>query len=67
MTNMLPRRQLGSTGLNVPVLGFGASPLGGIYNLASLALAARKLLPLGALSICCSCPLANSVSRLSQG
>lgn len=35
MTDKLPRRQLGSTGLNVPVLGFGASPLGGIYNLAS--------------------------------
>ena len=29
----LPRRKLGSTGLDVPVLGFGASPLGGIYNL----------------------------------
>lgn len=28
----LPTRPLGSTGLQVPVLGFGGSPLGGIYQ-----------------------------------
>ena len=28
----LPKRPLGATGLQVPVLSFGASPLGGIYN-----------------------------------
>lgn len=28
----LPRRQLGQTGLEVSVLGFGASPLGGVFQ-----------------------------------
>ena len=28
----LPRRSLGQTGLEVSVLGFGASPLGGVFQ-----------------------------------
>lgn len=28
----LPRRLLGNTGLNVSVIGFGASPLGGVFQ-----------------------------------
>ena len=28
----IPKRQLGNTGLNVSVLGFGASPLGGVFH-----------------------------------
>lgn len=29
---MLPRRPLGNTGLDVSVLGYGASPLGGVFH-----------------------------------
>ena len=28
----IPRRPLGNTGLEVSVLGFGASPLGGVFQ-----------------------------------
>ena len=28
----LPRRKLGNTGLEVSVIGFGASPLGGVFE-----------------------------------
>lgn len=28
----VPRRPLGNTGLHVSVLGFGASPLGGVFH-----------------------------------
>ena len=31
---LLPRRPLGKTGLQVPVLGFGASPLGGVFQVS---------------------------------
>ncbi len=30
----MPRRPLGQTGLEVSVLGFGASPLGGVFQVA---------------------------------
>lgn len=29
---MLPRRSIGSTGLDVPVLAFGGVPLGGLFS-----------------------------------
>ena len=32
MAALLPRRTLGRTGLSVSVLGFGASPLGGVFE-----------------------------------
>ncbi|KAK9909287.1 hypothetical protein WJX75_000053 [Coccomyxa subellipsoidea] len=32
MGTQVPRRKLGNTGLEVPIIGFGASPLGGIYQ-----------------------------------
>lgn len=32
MAALLPRRTLGRTGLRVSVLGFGASPLGGVFE-----------------------------------
>ena len=32
MAALLPRRALGRTGLSVSVLGFGASPLGGVFE-----------------------------------
>lgn len=32
MAGLLPRRPLGRTGLSVSVLGFGASPLGGVFD-----------------------------------
>jgi len=32
MMMMIPRRPLGNTGLQVSVLGFGASPLGGVFH-----------------------------------
>ncbi len=32
----LPRRSLGQTGLEVSVLGFGASPLGGVFQVKFL-------------------------------
>lgn len=31
-TQALPRRSLGSTGLSVSVIGFGASPLGNVFG-----------------------------------
>ena len=34
----IPRRPLGGTGLEVSVLSFGGSPIGGIYQVFSLAL-----------------------------
>jgi hypothetical protein len=34
-TMALPRRVLGNTGLEVSVLGFGASPLGGVFQVRS--------------------------------
>lgn len=30
--HIIPKRRLGKTGLEVPIIGFGASPLGGIYQ-----------------------------------
>ena len=33
-TGALPRRPLGKTGLNVSVIGFGASPLGGVFKVS---------------------------------
>ncbi|GAB4819507.1 hypothetical protein N2152v2_006553 [Parachlorella kessleri] len=35
-TEKLPRRPLGSTGLHISVLGFGASPLGGVFHVRML-------------------------------
>ncbi|BDA42515.1 L-galactose dehydrogenase [Coccomyxa sp. Obi] len=32
MSGRVPTRKLGDTGLDVPIIGFGASPLGGIYQ-----------------------------------
>ena len=32
----LPRRALGSTGLEVSVIGFGASPLGGVFQVIAI-------------------------------
>ena len=32
MDRLIPRRPLGLTGLHVSVLGFGASPLGGVFH-----------------------------------
>jgi aryl-alcohol dehydrogenase-like predicted oxidoreductase len=32
----LPKRTLGQTGIQVSVLGFGASPLGGIFEVRCL-------------------------------
>lgn len=32
----LPRRLLGNTGLQVSVLGFGASPLGGVFEVGTI-------------------------------
>ncbi|EIE20954.1 L-galactose dehydrogenase [Coccomyxa subellipsoidea C-169] len=32
MGQQVPKRKLGNTGLSVPIIGFGASPLGGIYQ-----------------------------------
>ena len=32
----IPTRPLGKTGLQVPILAFGASPLGGIYQVRGL-------------------------------
>ncbi|CAG9464025.1 unnamed protein product [Pedinophyceae sp. YPF-701] len=32
MASSIPRRPLGSTGLEVSILGFGASPLGGVFH-----------------------------------
>lgn len=35
----VPKRPLGKTGLDVSVIGFGSSPLGGVYNVS------RPLIP----------------------
>jgi hypothetical protein len=39
----LPKRPLGKTGLTVSVLGFGASPLGGVFQVRSRLLAGFHL------------------------
>jgi len=33
---LLPRRPLGSTGLEVSVIGFGASPLGSVFSVSEM-------------------------------
>lgn len=37
MDRLIPRRPLGTTGLHVSVLGFGASPLGGVFHVRGVA------------------------------
>ena len=32
MAGTITRRKLGKTGLELPIIGFGASPLGGVYQ-----------------------------------
>ena len=36
MAAKVPRRRLGKTGIDLPVIGFGASPLGGVYQVSIL-------------------------------
>jgi hypothetical protein len=42
MAARLPRRALGRTGLSVSILGFGASPLGSVFEEIDEARAARR-------------------------
>ena len=32
MKGKIPTRRLGKTGIQLPIVGFGASPLGGVYQ-----------------------------------
>lgn len=38
----MPRRPLGKTGLDVSVLGFGASPLGGVFQVGASVLRGKE-------------------------
>ena len=70
----MPRRPLGQTGLEVSVLGFGASPLGGVFqvrrcvsNHADVPLSRPHRPPLAEGSAACRLPTAAPAAAAAAG